>query len=147
MTTKEYLSQIYEYNILINSMLSEVFQLKTLVNGVRTSQNDDIVVQRTRNMDPLGDCAAKIVDLEVNINKTIDEMVDKRKEIKAQILSMNDFKEKNVLYMKYVCNKSLIEISKTIGYSYKQTNRIHGYALENFRKKYEDLYKNEKVVL
>lgn len=140
MTTKEYLLQIINCDKMINAKLSEVFQLRSLVSSISTVQRED-VVQTTRSTDRLGDCVSKIVDLENSINELIDERIEKRNLITSQIETLDNQDEVTVLYMKYVCNNTFEEIAKATSYSDRQIFRFHGYALENFRKKYENLYK------
>lgn len=139
MTTKQYLSQISVYDKRINTKLSEIFKLRTLLQSITVCSKED-VVQTSGSKDKLGDSIAKIVDLENEINDLVDEMVGTRKFIIEQIENMENYNENNVLYLKYVLGMSFEEVAESMNYSVRQVIRIHGYALSNFEKKYGKNY-------
>jgi DNA-directed RNA polymerase specialized sigma subunit len=139
MTTKQYLTQISVYDKRINTKLSEIFKLRTLLQSITVCSKED-VVQTSGSKDKLGDSIAKIVDLENEINDLVDEMVVTRKFIIEQIENMENYNENNVLYLKYVLGMSFEEVAENMNYSVRQVIRIHGYALSNFEKKYGKNY-------
>lgn len=139
MTTKQYLTQISVYDKRINTKLSEIFKLRTLLQSITVCSKED-VVQTSGSKDKLGDSIAKIVDLENEINDLVDEMVGTRKFIIEQIENMENYNENNVLYLKYVLGMSFEEVAESMNYSVRQVIRIHGYALSNFEKKYGKNY-------
>ena len=56
-----------------------------------------------------------------------------RKEIEAKISAVDDDILREVLFLKYTCGKSLMEISYIINYSRRHTERLHIKALEKFK--------------
>lgn len=56
-----------------------------------------------------------------------------RKEIEAKISAVDDDILREVLFLKYTCGKSLMEISYIINYSRRHTERLHVKALEKFK--------------
>lgn len=56
-----------------------------------------------------------------------------RFEIERQINKVSDPLLKEVLFLKYTCGKSLLEISYIINYSLRHTERLHKTALSKFK--------------
>lgn len=56
-----------------------------------------------------------------------------RLEIENKIESVDGGVLSELLYLKYVCGKSLLEISDILNYSPRHTERLHKKALENFK--------------
>lgn len=81
-------------------------------------------------------------------NYTVEELIDssqeliallnkdlkKQKEIIEQLENMNNEKYYTVLYMRYIENKPLEEVASKIGYSYNETCKFNGEALNEFDK-------------
>lgn len=139
MTTKQYLNQIDRINRMINNKLAEIYQLKTMVCSISVSANED-KVQSSSDKDKLGSAVAKIVDLENEINKAIDIYVDKKERIVSQIDSIKDIMEYQVLFSRYIENKTFEQIAEDNDYSVRQILRIHGNALVEFEKKFGQEY-------
>lgn len=139
MTTKQYLNQIDRINRMINNKLAEIYQLKTMVCSISVSANED-KVQSSSDKDKLGSAVAKIVDLENEINKAIDVYVDKKERIVSQIDSIKDIMEYQVLFSRYIENKTFEQIAEDNDYSVRQILRIHGNALVEFEKKFGQEY-------
>lgn len=139
MTTKQYLNQIDRINRMINNKLAEIYQLKTMVCSISVSANED-KVQSSSDKDKLGSAVAKIVDLENEINKAIDVYVDKKEKIVAQIDSVKDIMEYQVLFSRYIEHKTFEQIAEDNDYSVRQILRIHGNALVEFEKKFGQEY-------
>lgn len=139
MTTKQYLNQIDRINRMINNKLAEIYQLKTMVCSISVSANED-KVQSSSDKDKLGSAVAKIVDLENEINKAIDVYVYKKEKIVAQIDSVKDIMEYQVLFSRYIEHKTFEQIAEDNDYSVRQILRIHGNALVEFEKKFGQEY-------
>ena len=77
MDTKQYLSQISRLNRQIQNKLSEISQLRDLSMGIRAISNEERV-QTTPNFDKIGTSIAKIDEMERNLDKMIDEYVEKK---------------------------------------------------------------------
>ncbi|MBE6780414.1 MAG: hypothetical protein E7545_05490 [Ruminococcaceae bacterium] len=56
-----------------------------------------------------------------------------RREIEAKISAVDDDVLREILFLKYTCGKSLMEISYIINYSRRHTERLHIKALEKFK--------------
>lgn len=135
METKVYLNQISRLEKQIQNKLTEIYQLRMMANGITVS-NDGERVQTSGDKDKIGVLMAKIVDME----REVDEMVDKRCDIVSQIESIKDENAYDVLAGVYILKKELkvVAIEKKMSYSY--IKRIHSLALDAFEKMYGEKY-------
>lgn len=138
MTTKEYLSQIERLDRMIQNKLSEISQLKHIATSI-TIAPKEVNVQVSNDKDKMGNAVTKLIDLEKETDKLVDDYIDKRKRIIEQIDSIHDTNMYHVLSERYISRKDLSVIAVEMGYSFKQVCRIHGNALSEF----ERLYGNE----
>lgn len=141
METKQYLNQIERLEKQIQNKLSEIYQLKTMACSVTVSKETDRV-QTSPDKDRLGSTVAKIVDLEKETDKLVDEFVDKRNHIIGQIDSMENVDYYHILSLRYVSRNTFDDIANKTGWSIRQTFRIHGQALVEFEKEYGAEYKS-----
>lgn len=133
MTTKQYLGQIERLDRMIQNKLSEIRQLKCMAMSV-TIQPKEVNIQASSDKDKIGNAVSKLVDLEKETEKLIDDYICKRKYIIEQIDSMNDTNMYHVLSEKYIAKKDLNVIAVEMGYSFKQICRIHGKGLAEFER-------------
>lgn len=66
------------------------------------------------------------LDLIEQANKIRSEIEKKIGQVDGEVLS-------ELLFLKYVCGKTLLEISYTLNYSLRHTERLHIKALEKFK--------------
>lgn len=140
MTTKQYLGQISRLDRMIKNKLSEISQLKELSRSISSVTNEE-KVQTTPNFDKIGTAQAKIDEMERNIDKMVDEYVDKRDLIIKQIDEIEDETYYNILFARYIEKKTFERIADELFYSWRQIIRLHGCALVDFEKKYGHIYK------
>lgn len=139
MDTKRYLGQIERLDRMIQNKLSEINQLKNIATSI-TIPPKDVNVQTSFEKDRIGNTVSKLVDLENETYKFINDYLEKRKRIIEQIDSIDDTKMYHVLSERYIKRKDLSVIAVEMGYSYKQVCRIHGNALSEFEKMYGEEY-------
>lgn len=139
MDTKSYLQQISRLDRMIKNKLSELAELKELSCGISAVTNKERV-QTTPNFDKIGTAYCKIEKMEEEIDKLIDEYADKKNEIIAQIDSMEDEMYYEILFARYIEKKTFERLATDIHYSFRNTTRLHGKALQEFEKKYGHLY-------
>lgn len=145
MTTKQYLSQIGRYERMIDDKLTELYRLRQIASSISISVSDDKIMS-SGSQDKMGDAVAKIVDLEKSVEDTITKYTETRQKIIMQIDNMPDINVYSVLFNRYVANKSFEKIADSIGYSVRQTIRIHGIALQEFEKIYGSEYLSLNVI-
>lgn len=139
MTTKQYLGQIERLDRMIQNKLSEIRQLKCIAMSV-TVQPKEINIQVSSDKDKIGSTVSKLIDLEKETEKLIDDYIFKRKHIIEQIDNMSDTNMYHVLSEKYIARKELSVIAVEMGYSFKQICRIHGKGLSEFERIYGNEY-------
>lgn len=139
MDTKTYLHQIERLNRMIQNKLSEIAQLKHIATSI-TIAPKEVNVQTSSDKDRIGSAVAKLLDLEKETDKLVDDYIDKRKRIIEQIDSIEDTNMYHVLSERYIMRKDLSVIAVEMGYSFKQVCRIHGNALTEFERLYGKEY-------
>ena len=139
MTTKDYLSQIGRLNRMINNKLIEIQQLRVMAANVSAVSNEE-KVQSTPNFDKMGATFAKIEEMEEKLDSLIDDFIDRKNHIIAQIDGIDNELSYAILFSRYIERKSLEKIATELNYSYKSINRYHGAALKEFEKKYGKEY-------
>lgn len=114
MTAKEYLKRYRTLNAYIDCKLEEVAQLRELSTRISPTAMFD----RNGNVsDKVGRTAAKIVDLEAEIDREVDELVEMRKEIEETISMIEDIDIRTVLEYRYINGFSWRRIAYTMHYS------------------------------
>ena len=140
MDTKTYLQQISRLDRMINNKLSEISQLRELAMSVSAVKNEERV-QNTPNFDKIGTSYCKIEEMEEKLDKLIDEYVDKKNLIISQIDGIENETYYEILFARYIEKKTFEKIADEMTYSFRNVTRLHGRALQEFEKKYGNLYK------
>ena len=140
MDTKTYLQQISRLDRMINNKLSEISQLRELEISVSAVKNEERV-QNTPNFDKIGTAYCKIEEMEEKLDKLIDEYVDKKNLIISQIDGIENETYYEILFARYIEKKTFEKIADEMTYSFRNVTRLHGTALQEFEKKYGNLYK------
>lgn len=128
MTVKEYLGQAYRLDQRINSKLE---QLESL-NGLATKCTSTLTGM-PKNPSPstsmMADAVAKIVDLQAEINRDIDLLVDLKCEMVRVIKNVEHAEYQTLLELRYLCFKTWEQIAVDMNYSIDNVYRIHRKAL------------------
>lgn len=140
MDTKQYLQQISRLDRMINNKLAEISQLRELAMSVSAVKNEERV-QTTPNFDKIGTAYCKIAEMEEKLDKLIDEYVDKKNLIISQIDGIENETYYEILFARYIEKKTFEKIADEMTYSFRNVTRLHGRALQEFEKKYGNLYK------
>ena len=133
MDTKQYLSQIERLDKMIQNKLSEIYQLKTMACSVTVS-NEKERVQTSSDKDRLGSTVAKIVDLEKETDRLVDSFIDLKKETMFIIRMIKSERHREIIFKKYLEQKSLYEIAEELGMTDRGCKKAHKRALEEFEK-------------
>lgn len=140
MDTKQYLQQISRLDRMINNKLAEISQLRELAMSVSAVTNEERV-QTTPNFDNIGTAYCKIAEMEEKLDKLIDEFVNKKNLIISQIDGIENETYYEILFARYIEKKTFEKIADEMTYSFRNVTRLHGRALQEFEKKYGNLYK------
>lgn len=79
------------------------------------------------------DLIDKIVDIEAELDREIDELVRLQTEIKSVIESLAEERERTLLEYRYLQGMTFEWIASEMHYSWKQIHRLHKQALENIK--------------
>lgn len=126
---QKYLKQARKLDIHINSLLEQAAHLKAMTLKITTTLKQD-AGSGGGNQDKIGDAIAKIVDLEADINKSIDEYVDKKREICAVIEQVENADQADVLHKRYLLHEPWEQIALEMCCTYRNVCYIHGRALQ-----------------
>ena len=129
MTAKEYLSQAFHIDQRISSKLSQVMRLREAATSC-TATLSDMPRPDSPSRQQMADTICKIVDLEREINKDIDRLVDLKAEARRAINAVSDPDQQLILELRYLCYKPWNEIMEELGYSEPTIYRLHGEALK-----------------
>ena len=78
----------------------------------------------------------KIADVEIKIDRLVDQLIDEREVITEQIEGMENEAFKTLLYKRYVKYERFEQIATEMNYTYEWVRHLHGYALEEFERRY-----------
>ena len=140
METKEYLQQIGRYDRLINNKLVELAQYRSMACSVSAVRNDERV-QSSPSYDTMDKIVSKIEQMENEIDMLVDRYIDNKRIIISQIDSMPDEMTYQILFSRYVEQKTFEKMAIEMNYCYKQIIRRQGKALQEFEQKWGNTYK------
>ena len=140
METKEYLQQIGRYDRLINNKLVELAQYRSMACSVSAVKNNE-KVQSSPSHDTMDKIVSKIEQMENEIDMLVDRYIDNKRIITSQIDSMSGEMTYQILFSRYVEQKTFEKMAIEMNYCYKQIIRRHGKALQEFEQKWGDTYK------
>lgn len=136
---KAYLKQVKLFDTHINNKLAELGRLKDMLLKITSTLKDD-VVSGSRDQDKLGSGVARIIDLQKEIDKAVDEFVDKKQEIRAVVDKIEDADQLDVIYKKYFLYESFEQIACEMHMTYRNVCYIHGRALESIEEILKSLH-------
>jgi DNA-directed RNA polymerase specialized sigma subunit len=128
MTIKEELMQ-YRFKLKkVDEALEDYERFKARAEKM-TAIFSDVVARTNITSDKVGDNAVKMADIE---KEYIQRWLDAENEKNALLdkLTCIDEPYRTILALRYIHNKNFESIAYDIGYSYKQTLRLHGQALQ-----------------
>lgn len=132
MTVKEYLMQIKNLNDFINSKCREKKQLHSDLMTLQSVKLGD-KVKSSVSVDSMQRTIEKIDDMEKEIDKEIDNLVDLKYEVRQNINKLSDNRFKTVLIDYYINGLTFNQISDNMSYCKRHIERIYGNALDELR--------------
>ncbi len=137
MTAKEYLRQLHKADVIINQRIQEKTDLRARLSSIGSF---DYSKERVQTSLPEGagyeKQIAKIIELEKEIDRLIDEYIDLKHKIIGQIHELRNERHIEILYKRYVENKRLEVVAAEMGYTFQYVVLLHGYALKEFSEKH-----------
>lgn len=129
---KDYLRQVPLLDSKIQSRLEELTNMRSNIFGTRAISYDSDPVQSSGVPDSMADAVAKYIDLEKEINESVDELIDLKHKIVGEIEQLSDPRHVRLLNLRYVQCKTFEQIAVDTNYSFRQVLRLHGSALQEF---------------
>jgi hypothetical protein len=121
----------------IKNKLIEQQQWRDLALGI-TANMDGERVQSTGTKTKMADAIDKCVDMEAEIDRLIDELVDTKKKVIEAIEKLDSPVEYDMLHRRYIQYQSLQEVADHYGYDYGWATTTHGRALKSLQVILED---------
>lgn len=135
MTAKEYLRQIAALDAKINGRLKQLENLKHLAAITRSpSDISPDKVQTSLEGDRMAAIIAEWVDIEREIDDDVDKLVRTKHRIIGEIHQLVDARYIQILELRYVELMTFEQIADEMGIVLRHVYRLHGGALEAFRK-------------
>lgn len=129
MTAKEYLQQAFRLDQRINSKIEQVDSLNELAVKC-TSTISDMPSNPNRSESPLADTVIKIIDLQDEINRDIDSLIDLKREIVNVVKSVENKEHQTLLEKRYLCFLSWEQIAVDMGYDLRYLHKMHNRSLK-----------------
>lgn len=130
---KKYLQQVKLCDKHINNKLEELANLRDLSLRITTNLSSEGGGFGGGHGDKVGNAVARIVDLEREINESIDKYVDLKHQVEAVVEQIGDPDQVEVIYKRYFRFKKWEEIAAEMNYTYQGVCKIHGRALQSVR--------------
>ena len=128
MTAKEYLSQARYLDMRIQSKIQQVDSLNDLATSC-TSVLTGMPHNLNKATSKMADAVCKIVDLQEEINRDIDTLVDLKRDISTTIKGVPNAELQTILEKRYLCFQTWEKIAVDMGYSMHHLYKLHNQAL------------------
>ena len=132
MTAKEYLGQAYRLDQRISSKLEQVASLNELATKC-TSTLTGMPRNPNRDTSTMADAVGKIIDLQAEINRDIDRLVDLKREMVLVIKAVDNTEYQTLLELRYLCFRTWEQIAVDMGYSIQHIYRLREKAYDKIR--------------
>lgn len=130
MAAKDELKELRKIESLINAKLDELQAVKSLAEKVTAAFSDE--PRGGGISDKTGDNVVKIIMLENDINKHIDELVDRKREATRKIVMIKEVDCRLVLSLRYLANLQWEDIAVKMDKTIQWVHVLHGRALQDF---------------
>ena len=141
MDAKEYLRQAYRLDQAISSKIEQISSLRELATKATAALGTE-PVSGSRNPHRLEDAIGKIVDLENEIDRDMDCLIETKRKIMGIIGELGNAEHRILLEQRYLCYISWAEIEEKMGFGLRWVHILHGRALAEadkiFSKKVKD---------
>lgn len=124
-----YLEQVEKIDSIIRNKLIEQRQWKDIALGITANMGGD-KVQSSGSQSKMADAIAKCVDMESEINRLIDMLIDAKQEVIRTIEELDSPYDYKLLHDRYIKYIDLKEIAVLYGKDYTTITTAHGRALK-----------------
>jgi hypothetical protein len=127
-----YLERVEMIDSIIKNKLIEQRQWKEIALGITANMGGE-KVQSSGSQSKMADAINKCVDMEAEIDRLIDRLVDTKREVIQTIERLNSPTEYNVLHMRYIQFMDLQSIADHYKREYGWATTTHGRALAHLQ--------------
>lgn len=139
MRAKEYLSQAAVLKRRIKQIEERIEELRAEVSSPKAIRYDKDMVQSSPTGDALATYVGRLEQEQTELLRLKTEYLERREEIRRRLVNVNPDLYSDILYMRYLEQKSLGQIADELSYSYEWICRLHGRALQEFTRTYPDI--------
>ncbi len=129
MTALDFLSQAYRLDLRIDSKLEQINSLNELATKC-TATISDMPRSPNQSISSMADTVAKIVDLQIEIDRDIHQLIDIKRRIVASIKAVDNKEFQTLLELRFLCGCTWEEIAIKMGFSIQHTYRMRDRALK-----------------
>lgn len=133
MNAREYLNQAFRVDERIKSKLDQISSLSCLATKA-TSSMSDMPGSPNRNIHKMEDTIVKIIDLQNEIMKEVDELVNLKEAIMRTINKVENVELRVLLEQRYLCFRSWEEIAVEMNYGLRYIHMLHRKSLTEVEK-------------
>lgn len=132
MNAKDFLKQLRKLDMMIKNKMIEQAQMKAMAYGISSPGAPDtgVRVQSSGSQRRQEDVICKYVDMEAEIDRRIDALVDARMEV-IRVIEQLNAEEYDLLHKVYVQYYTLGEVAEIDDKSYSYCTTLHGRALKS----------------
>lgn len=130
--TKRELGAYLQDKRLLKEKEEDLEELITKAEKITTELND-MPKGTPQIQDRMGELASQIVDMKNEKYGQLIKMYRTKKQIEDRI-DLLEQPYRNILYFKYIKGKNLTEVANIINNEYKHTCKLHGTALQLYKK-------------
>ena len=127
---KEFLRQVEKIDLRIKNKLVEQQQWRDVALGITANIGSD-KVQSSGVKSKMAEAIDKCIDMESEINNTIDHLIAIKREVISIIEQLDNPTEYNLLHLRYIQHIELQDIADRYGKEYGWVTTCHGRALKS----------------
>lgn len=128
-----FLEQVEKLDSIIKNKLIEKEQWRDIALGITASMGGD-KVQSSGSQSKMADAVIKLVDIEAEIDRAIDNLIDTKKEVIQTIEQLPSAMEYKLLHLRYIQYIPLNAIAELWDMEYTNVTTMHGRALKGVQK-------------
>lgn len=132
MKAKEYLQQVKKLDVMISNKIAEKAHWMAIASSTGAFSTTE-KVQSSGSQQKMADAVDRYIDIEREIDEQIDKLVDTKNELLGTIEQL-DAIEYDLLHKIYVQYRPLNEVADSYGKTYSWATTVHGRALKNVQR-------------
>ena len=133
MTVRDYFEQVREIERRIKIKQEQILHLKELATRA-TSVIEAVRIGGTYKRSKMANAVEDMVDIEREIERDIVRLKKLYKEVSAVIVKLDNENSRELLTLRYLCNKNWEDIADKMNFDTRSVYRIHKKALSEAEK-------------